>query len=136
MLLSLSSRGDYGFLIMTMLAESDADIFISISEIAKVKQVPSAYASQLVMSLKKARLIESKEGTSGGYRLARPASEITLKEIVEALEGPIAPVKCLRDKDHVCPSESNCTIKPFWAETTLLVEQQLANKKLSDLVKK
>ena len=136
MFLSLSSRGDYGFLIMTMLAECAVNTYVSVAEIAKAKKVPGAYASQLVSSLKKARLIESKEGTTGGYRLARPANEITLKEIIEALEGPIAPVKCLREKDHHCDKETVCSMKPIWVETTLLVEAQLSNKKLSDLIKK
>lgn len=136
MLLSLSSRGDYGFLIMSSLAEAPNGAFVSVSEIARQKNVPSAYAGQLIAQLKKARLVESKEGVSGGYRLAKPATEITLKEIVEALEGPIAPVKCLQKNHEACPCEPVCGMKPIWQETVGILEQQLSNRKLSDIIKR
>ena len=91
-----STRAEYGVRVMVELARRSADErgCVSLSEIADGDGLPLAYLEHLAARLRKAGLVESRRGAHGGYLLARPAEEITMAEVVEALEGAIAPIEC------------------------------------------
>src|SRR5258707_6694920 len=82
---------------------------IPLAEIASGDGMPLAYLEHLVARLRKAGLVDSRRGSRGGYLLARPAAQITMAEVVEALEGSIAPIECISeaaDASIVCAPES------------------------------
>ncbi len=88
-----STKAEYGIRVMAHLARRDGDEPISLGSIANVEGLPLAYLEHLVQRLRRADLVESQRGAHGGYSLGRPADEISMAEIVEALEGDIAPIE-------------------------------------------
>jgi Rrf2 family protein len=139
-----STRAEYGVRVMVELARHGANgdrECVSLSEIADGDGLPLAYLEHLAARLRKAGLVESRRGARGGYLLARPAEEISMAEVVEALEGSIAPIECISEgadghlvctreteTDHVCPT------KLLWTRVRGSVVRTLEETRLSDLV--
>ena len=136
-----STKAEYGVRVMVELARRDDNQPVSLTEIADADGLPLAYLEHLVARLRKAGLVESRRGARGGYLLARPAGEISMAEVVGALEGTIAPIECIsqgengvvvcsreRDPDHVCPT------KLLWTKVHGSIVEALSDTKLSDLV--
>src|SRR5436305_10348573 len=95
-----STRAEYGVRVMVELARRGSDggrECVSLSEIADGDGLPLAYLEHLMARLRKAGLVESRRGARGGYLLSRPATEITMAEVVGALEGSIAPIECITE---------------------------------------
>src|SRR3979411_3199300 len=88
-----STKAEYGVRVMVELARRAGEEPIPLAEIAEHDGMPLAYLEHLVARLRKARLVDSRRGSRGGYLLARSPTEITMAEVVEALEGSIAPVE-------------------------------------------
>ncbi len=114
---------------------------VPLAEIAERDGLPQAYLEHLVARLRKAGLIESRRGSRGGYMLARPAAEITMAEVVEALEGSIAPIECISqnaDGSVVCSRESDpdhvCPTKLLWTRVRFSIVSTLMNTTLADLL--
>ncbi len=105
---------------------------VSLSEIAEEKKLSLKYISQLATTLKEAGLLNSKEGKGGGYSLTRKPSEITLIQVLEALEGPVEPVKCSSEKKDACHCEAGCGMKQTWQGATELLKNYLSSKTLAD----
>jgi Rrf2 family protein len=103
--------------------------------------MPLAYLEHLVARLRKAGLLDSRRGSRGGYLLARPAEQITRAEVVEALEGSIAPIECISqsaDGSIVCSRESDpshvCPTKLLWTRVRFSIVQTLKDTTLADLL--
>ena len=97
-----STKAEYGVRVMAHLAKRDGEPPISLGTIADAEGLPLAYLEHLVQRLRKAGLVESHRGAHGGYTLARAADEITMADVVRALEGDIAPIECITaDADGV-----------------------------------
>src|SRR5882724_12118428 len=92
-----STKAEYGVRVMAHLAKTGGDSPISLGTIADSEGLPLAYLEHLAARLRKAGLVESRRGAHGGYLLARPAEEISMAEVVEALEGSIAPIECISE---------------------------------------
>src|SRR3954452_18254054 len=104
-----STKAEYGIRVMAHLARRNGDEPISLGSIADAEGLPLAYLEHLVQRLRRAELVESRRGAHGGYTLARPAAAITMAEVVEALEGDIAPIECISAQDDgtfVCAREA------------------------------
>ena len=142
-----STKAEYGVRVMVELARrggadgGGSGDPIPLAEIAEHDGLPLAYLEHLVARLRKAGLVDSRRGSRGGYLLARPASEITMAEVVEALEGSIAPIECISeaadgrivcsresDPDHVCPT------KLLWTRVRFSIVQTLRETTLEDLI--
>src|ERR671933_2188229 len=95
-----STKAEYGVRLMVELGRRtedgpvDSGSPVALSAVAEAETLPPSYLEHLVAKLREAGLVTSVRGAHGGYRLARPASDITMREVVEALEGPIAPMEC------------------------------------------
>ena len=134
-----STKAEYGVRVMAHLAKSDGDHPISLGSIADAEGLPLAYLEHLVQRLRKAELVESRRGAHGGYTLARAADEITMAEVVAALEGDIAPIECITaDADGVltCVREGSepCPTKPLWTRVQGSIVRTLNDMTLDDLV--
>ena len=139
-----STRAEYGVRVMVELARRNAGgdpECVSLSEIADGDGLPLAYLEHLAARLRNAGLVESRRGARGGYLLARPAEEITMAEVVEALEGAIAPIECITegaDGHLVCTREAEtdhiCPTKLLWTRVRGSVVRTLEETRLSDLV--
>jgi Rrf2 family protein len=149
-----STKAEYGVRVMVALArraslsEADAqrahgglDPVVPLAEIAERDGLPLAYLEHLVARLRKAGLIDSRRGARGGYMLARPAREITMAEVVEALEGSIAPIECISvssSGEVVCARESDlthvCPTKLLWTRVRGSIVSTLTQTTLADLL--
>lgn len=87
----VSFRGLYALKALLHLAQADADALVKIREIAEVEEIPEKFLEAILLLLKSGRLVASQRGREGGYRLRRPAAEITIGEIVRLVDGPLAP---------------------------------------------
>src|SRR5437588_2583849 len=135
-----STKAEYGVRVMVALARSDGDAPVPLSEIADGDGLPVAYLEHLMARLRKAGLVESRRGARGGYLLSRPATEITMAEVVEALEGSIAPIECITegtDGALTCARETDeqvCATKLLRTRVRGSLVRTLEDTTLSDLV--
>jgi Rrf2 family transcriptional regulator, cysteine metabolism repressor len=137
-----STKAEYGVRVMAHLAKRGGESPISLGSIADAEGPPLAYVEHLVQRLRKAGLVESHRGAHGGYTLAREADEITMAEVVRALEGHIAPIECISadaDGALVCSREDHengepCPTKFLWTRVQGSIVRTLSDMTLDDLV--
>ena len=113
--MKLSTRGRYGTRLMLELAKQYGKGPISMSDISKNQRIPIKYLEQLIIPLKKAKLITSVRGPKGGHMLAKAPQEINLWEILLRLESKFTFVDCLTD-ETCCDSIATCPIRPVWGK--------------------
>jgi Rrf2 family protein len=138
-----STKAEYGVRVMAHLASRNGDDPISLSSIAEAEGLPLAYLEHLVQRLRRAGLVESRRGAHGGYSLALPAESISMAEVVEALEGEIAPIECITsgaDGSLVCaregqPGHDPCPTKLLWTRVQGSIVRTLGEMTLADLVR-
>ncbi len=136
-----STKAEYGVRVMVELARRGGEGPVPLAEIASHDGLPLAYLEHLVARLRKAGLVDSRRGSRGGYLLARSPTEITMAEVVEALEGSIAPIECISqapDGSIVCSRESDpghvCPTKLLWTRVRFSIVRTLQETTLADLV--
>ena len=147
-----STKAEYGVRVMVALAQRAAqspdgeEPVVPLAEIAERDGLPLAYLEHLVARLRKAGLVDSRRGSRGGYMLARAPHEITMAEVVEALEGSIAPIECISqgpDGSIVCSRESSddpsrpphvCPTKLLWTRVRMSIVRTLLDTTLADLL--
>ncbi len=136
-----STKAEYGVRVMVELARRPGDDPVPLADIAEHDGLPLAYLEHLVARLRKAGLVDSRRGSRGGYLLARPAREISMAEVVEALEGSIAPIECISqdpDGSIVCSRESSprqpCPTKFLWTRVQSSIVRTLQETTLDDLL--
>lgn len=123
-MIRLSTKGRYGARLMLELALQYGKGPILLKDIAKRQEISEGYLEHLLPPLKSAGLINSSRGAHGGYILAKALSEITLKEIVQTLEGSLSPVECV-DTPTVCQRVRSCVTRDIW--------KKLGKKDLRDI---
>jgi len=129
----LSSLADYAVVMMSAAARHCGGLArVNATLLAEETGVPLPTAQKLVSRLSTAGLLESTRGTGGGVRLTRPPSAISLADIVEAVEGPIAMAACV-DAQHDCAIGDGCKVKPHWAAVNGAVRGALAGVSLASL---
>ena len=132
--MKLSSLADYAVVMMSAAARHCGGLArLNATLLAEETGVPLPTAQKLVSRLSAAGLLESARGTGGGFRLARPAAAISLADIVEAVEGPIAMTSCVDEARHDCAIEDNCRVRPHWGAVNGAVRGALAGVSLASL---
>ena len=139
-----STKAEYGVRVMVELARRSGEEPVPLTEIAAHDGLPLAYLEHLAARLRKAGLVDSRRGSRGGYLLARSPTEITMAEVVEALEGSIAPIECISegpDGSVVCAREASrvhptgiCPTKLLWTRVRSSIVRTLEETTLADLV--
>lgn len=129
----LSNLTDYAVLMMAAAARHPGSARLSAASLAAESQVPLATAQKLMGRLAAAGLMRSARGTGGGFALARPPQAISLADIVEAIEGPIAMTACVEQGRHDCGLEETCQVKPHWGAVNGAVRGALAGVSLASL---
>jgi Rrf2 family iron-sulfur cluster assembly transcriptional regulator len=127
--MKVSTRGDYAARALLSLALHESDRPTSVKEIAERTTLPQPYLEQILLAVKGAGLVRSKRGVGGGYVLARPAAEITLAQILGAVEGPLVTV--IGEHDHC---EGHCALQEVWFGVSEEMRLVLERVTLADLV--
>jgi FeS assembly SUF system regulator len=132
-MLRLSNLADYGVVVMTAAARAAAaGRLTSATQVAVQTSIPVPTVSKLMGQLGRAGLLVSHRGVAGGFGLARPAAEISLADIVEAIDGPIALTHCGQPGSD-CDLSHHCAVKPHWAPVNRAVKAALADVSLAEL---
>lgn len=129
----LSSLADYSVVIMAAAARHCGGARVSASQLADETGLPVPTVQKLVSKLSAAGLLRSSRGVGGGLKLARPAAAITLADIVEAVEGPIALASCVEEGRHDCTLEDACALRPHWPGVNQVLRGALAQVPLTQL---
>jgi Rrf2 family protein len=124
---------DYAFRLMAQLAK-DFDKSVAASKLAKDTQVSYQLCCKLLQKLSAAGLVESKMGINGGYRLTDKPCNITLRRIVEAIQGPIIFNMCLKSDVFECPMAVNCPVRNYLGGMQADMNKHLENKTLASLL--
>jgi len=120
---------------MTVLAGAYGGRALSLTEIAESERLPAGYLEQLAIPLRHAGLIDGVRGAHGGYRLSRAPSDVTVGDVVRALDGPVSPVECL-SPEYVggsCEREIGCLSHPVWRKVKAAIDGVLDSLTLADL---
>lgn len=127
--MKVSTRGDYAARALLSLALHEAERPTSVKEIAERTNLPQPYLEQILLQVKGAGIVRSKRGVGGGYVLARSPAEITLAEIIAAVDGPLTtPVEA---HDHC---EGHCVLQDIWTCVSDDTQRLLDGFSLADLV--
>jgi Rrf2 family cysteine metabolism transcriptional repressor len=129
--LKISRKGEYGLILLTALAQEGEGKPVSLREISRKRRMPYKFLSQIAPALVEAGILGSKEGVGGGYFLAREPSSINIGEVLEILEGPVAPVSCMREG---CFYEPYCSQINVMKKMAATVAKAMREYTLSDLV--
>jgi len=132
-MLRLSKSADYGLMAMRRLALLPRGACRSAREIASEHRIPPALMAKLLQRLARNGLVASHHGTKGGYRIARPASRISLREVIEAIEGPMAMLECLDPCKGECAQEGTCTVRAPLHRVQRRIVEELGRTTIGDL---
>jgi Rrf2 family cysteine metabolism transcriptional repressor len=133
--LKLSTRGEYGLRAMFDLALRYGTGPISLKSISERQDISSNYLEQLISVLRKSGLVKSVRGSQGGYFLGRKPAEITVGDIIRALEGPIAPVDCVsEDETELCHRAESCIARSVWKKVKDSINEVIDSITLEDMI--
>ena len=132
----ISTKGRYALRVMIDLAENNKDGYIPLKDIAERQGISKKYLEIIAKELTSGKLIEGVSGKGGGYKLSRDPGEYSVGEIIELMEGSIAPVSCVGKGADKCPHASECRTLPMWTEYDNMIHDFFYGKKLTDLLKR
>ena len=134
--MKFSAREQYGLRAMAELARRYGQGPISLSEVAQAQGISLSYLEQVIAPLRRAGLLVSTRGAHGGYSLARDPGIITTGDVIRALEGAIAPIKCITDEENCapCAREDICATRSVWEKVRARLVETLDSTTLADLI--
>lgn len=127
----LSQKTDYGLILLSFFAKASEDKsnkYLSVSSVAKKHQISFKFLSQIAGELKRAGILKSREGVSGGYSLAKKPKEIKILDVLKTLDGELVVGECF-EEDHEC----HCGGKDMWLEMKKQMEATIGKKTVADL---
>lgn len=134
--MGISTRTEYATRALLDLALMDGTRHVKTSDIARRQHIPKKYLEQILLMFKNEGLVLSKPGLHGGFTLARPASQISIAEVVRAAEGPLAPVRCVSETAYApctCPDEGTCPLRDTWRQARDAMVSVLEKVTLADV---
>lgn len=133
MTMEITKAADYGLRAMYRLGQAPMNTSALIGDIANEMKIPAQFLHKVMPRLVKAGLVRSRRGARGGYRLAKPPTDISLLEIVQAIDGPIFINRCLFDHED-CTMDDYCPIRPVFQNAQDALRNVLGDNSLADLV--
>jgi Rrf2 family transcriptional regulator, iron-sulfur cluster assembly transcription factor len=132
--MKLTRGGEYGIRGVLYLAQQDDGKVSMLSAIAQAQDVPPRFLAKIFQALAKAGVVKSHRGAKGGFSLARPATEISIKDVIEAVEGPIYLNVCLTGPGE-CDRDITCSMHAVWEDAQAKMMSVLAKANFGDLAK-
>jgi Rrf2 family transcriptional regulator, cysteine metabolism repressor len=131
-----SNREQYGLRAMVEFARRYGSGPVSLGDIATSQDISLSYLEQIVIPLRKAGLLTSWRGASGGYALVLPPINVTAGDVIRALEGPLVPVRCVNEDSTTacCEREGSCAARTVWRKVAERLEEALDSTTLADLI--
>lgn len=132
--MQITRQADYAVRAMIYLAQLGTDHRAATSQIAQEKQIPPSFLAKIVSQLSVAGLLQTSRGAHGGVSLAKPPDEISLLDVVEAIDGPILLNECVGDH-NACTFGDTCQMKPVWCDAQEELVQHLKRTTFGKLIK-
>jgi len=132
--LHMSTRGRYGVRLMVALALNYGNGITLLRDVSRREGISEKYLGQIIIPLKNAGLVTSQRGSHGGYALAQPPEAVTVKDVVEAIEGKIAAVLCVNDP-QACARATSCVATGVWKKLSEDIERSLSTFTLGALAR-
>jgi Rrf2 family transcriptional regulator, cysteine metabolism repressor len=129
----LTAKSEYGVLAAIDLACHYGSGPVSAREIAERRGIPPRFLEQIFVSLRRADLVTAVRGAKGGFALSRAPGDISVLDVVEALEGPLASSLCDQSRDESCGKSHTCAAAPVWARATSALREVFATTTLASL---
>jgi FeS assembly SUF system regulator len=133
-MIRMSKQTDYGIVLLTQFATDPAGLTLSARELSQRADLPLPMVSKILKVLTRERLLLSQRGARGGYALARRPDEITVTDVISALDGPFAMTECV-DAPGDCRQESTCPVRSNWHLINQTVRRALDNITLWDMTR-
>ena len=131
----ISTRGRYALRILVDLAEHRAEAYVTLRELAERQDISEKYLESIVKELVRAGILEGLRGKGGGYRLGRDPERISVLEVLERMEGTLAPVACLEDGGRPCARAASCRTLPLWKGLDETVRSYLRQYSIQSLMR-
>lgn len=134
--MSVSSKCYYAIRAIYALAEHDSPEPMKIAEIAQRELIPIRFLEVILGQLKGGGFVQSRRGAEGGYRLAKPADQITVGEVMRYVDGPIAPVDCVsQSRPKECEFHGQCNFFSFWGRVRQAISNVVDRTTFADLLR-
>ncbi|MDP3880434.1 MAG: Rrf2 family transcriptional regulator [Dehalococcoidales bacterium] len=133
--MKISTRGQYGTRALLELALHQGEGPVLLKDVARRQQIPLQYLERVIAPLIAGGILRSARGAKGGVSLARRPEEIKLSEVIQLLEGSIAPVECVNNPD-LCSRSELCVPRDIWGELKKAMDGVLESTTLQDLVER
>lgn len=131
--MQITRQADYALRAMIFLARLGQNQRAATSQIAEAQRIPPSFLAKIISQLSIAGLIHTSRGARGGVSLAHAPQDITVLQVVEAIDGPIYLNDCMGDP-NICPFGSDCPIRPLWCDTQAQLIEKLRNANFAELV--
>lgn len=131
----ISTKGRYALRMMTDIAENQSKGYVVLKDVAQRQEISKKYLEQIALRLSQAGLLQAVRGFQGGYMLVKPEREYTVGQILEIVEGSVAPVVCLEHCPNTCPRSENCKTLPVWTGLDRVIREYLCGITLEDVVR-
>ena len=131
--MKISTKGRYGLTLMISLAKKEGQGYVSLKSIAEENNLSDLQLEQLVGTLRNAGLIRSVRGAKGGYSLTRNPKNITIKNIIDVVEGPISISDCI-EKDANCDNLDKCATRVLWVKIRDAIDNIFSSVTLQDII--
>lgn len=136
-MMRISTKGRYALRIMLdIAAHADGATPVALRDVADRQQITVKYMESIMSTLLHEHLVTSMRGKAGGYKLARPANQFTLYDILNAAEGDLMPVHCLSLPENDCALKEHCITLPVWVGLSEVIRTYLQSITLADILKK
>jgi len=134
-MIRLSKLADYGIVLICRIAADRPGKIHAAKDLAAATTIPLPTVSKMTKALARAGLLVSHRGVDGGFALGRPATEISVAQVVEALDGPIAMTDCVRDDHSGCGVEPTCGVRDHWDRISSTIRTALDGLTIADMAK-
>jgi Rrf2 family protein len=131
--MQITRQADYALRAILYLAQLPPNLRAATSQIAEEQNIPPSFLAKIISQLSIAGLIHTSRGARGGVSLARQPGDITILEVVEAIDGPISLNECCADPES-CPFGEKCPLRPLWCETQSELVGRLRNTTFNQYV--
>ena len=128
-----STKARYSLRLMIDIAQNQSIGPVPLSDVSRRQGISIKYLEQLAKSLNAAGCVTSVRGAQGGYKLARPAGDISAGEVIYAAEGEFLPVACLADEEPDCPLQEDCTSSRFWGGLRNVIDSYVNGVSIAEL---
>ena len=133
-MIKLSRMADYGVILMVQLARAPGQVTTA-AELTEATALPGPTVSKLLKQLSRAGLLDSQRGTNGGYTLSQPVDDISVADIISALDGPIALTECMTAEGAVCEIEALCPTRTNWRQINNALVEALDRVSLAEMAR-